>query len=223
MGCQLCFDQLLVAYNYHVLTQNHIAVAINSQKPTQADTGTIRFKGYKNPRMHVGTMWQRTCKYNHHPPSFYSHDYSQSSTQQQVVNTVPTKSPCRPQIQMCVSCPDSTPVLHRCSQLQCRTTKGCNHQPCGKIKRWRGEGGLRSRQDEAEAATYLVLNQIFLFSYVLCILAFTKASMSRSLFSVRYSSHQSYINGIEITYLEYQYVLTHGHRLQVLMYDHQGS
>ena len=40
----LCCDQLSVAYNYHILTQKHTAVAINRGKLSQAPTGDIGFK-----------------------------------------------------------------------------------------------------------------------------------------------------------------------------------
>lgn len=40
----LCCDQLPVAYNYHILTQKHTAVAINREKLSQAHTGDIGFK-----------------------------------------------------------------------------------------------------------------------------------------------------------------------------------
>ena len=84
-------------------------MAINSQKLTQADTATIRFKGYKNP----GCMWA-LCGKGHvnitftHPHAFNSHDYSQSSTPQQVVNTAPLSGTNK---KINVSCPGYTPLL----------------------------------------------------------------------------------------------------------------
>ena len=77
------------------------------------------------------------------------------------MNIVRVLSPCLAQIKMYVSCPDSTGSY----------TKG-NHEPCSKAKRWKG--GLRSRQDEAKAATHLVLIQWFAMYFAP---AFNKASI----------------------------------------------